>query len=170
MTLTLHLGVIEQPYSDASYDKPRSAKALLGAAKRGKISAPAPQTNGRTTGDIAEILEEKYHIMEIFSELHEDLIVQAVADGMEGAIQNIAAGQPGVISLTSEAESEIEMRFRQFLSNREMDGTATSGVPTKAGRDGVSHRFLHPYAKRGSRPSFIDTGLYQANFKAWTDE
>jgi hypothetical protein len=34
---------------------------------------------------------------------------------------------------------------------------------------GVNHRFMHPYARRPSRPSFIDTGLYVANFTAWVD-
>ncbi len=65
MTLTLHLGVIDIPYSDASYTAaPKGRK--IGRARRGKITAPPPQSNHKTTGDVAEILEAKYHIMETF--------------------------------------------------------------------------------------------------------
>jgi len=43
----------------------------------------------------------------------------------------------------------------------------------------VSHRFANPthrrvkgagLVRRAPRPSFIDTGLYQASFKAWVTE
>lgn len=160
------------PYSDSSYAPTSSPKRRVGQARRGKADAPrgGSNTNTITTGDVAEILEAEYHIMEIFADLHEDIVVKAYTDAMEGALQNLVAGAPPTINITAQAETDIENRFRQFLSNREMDATATSGVPTKAALDGVSHRFKHPYAKRASRPSFIDTGLYQANFAVWTTD
>ena len=64
-------------------------------------------------------------------------------------------------------ESQIENRFKQFLSLREVEKLGIPGVPTKAALAGVSHRFKGK--KGGRRPSFIDTGLYQASFKAWID-
>lgn len=123
----------------------------------------------KTTGEVAEILEAKYHIMETFFELHETEIVGMLERSLEGALQNIAAGAPGTIGVNAEGESAIEATFKNWLSQRGMDQTATPGVPTLAALHGVSHRFAHPYARRASRPSFIDTGLYQANFKAWVD-
>lgn len=170
--MILHLGVIDVPYSDASYAplSPKAAqKNFLGAPKRGSVNAPRHNTPNKTTGDVAEILENRYHIMETFFELNEDHVLGMLETSIEGALQNLYAGGPGTMSPNSQGESDIETRFKQFLSNREMDGTATPGVPTKAALRGVSHRFNHPYAKRGSRPSFIDTGLLQANFKSWID-
>lgn len=121
----------------------------------------------KTTGDVAEILEDRYHIMETFFELHENAIASMLTKSVEEAIQSIHAGAPGYIDPHLEGLSELEHEFKDFLSMRGMDATATPGVPTRAATRGVSHRFLHPYAKHPSRPSFIDTGLYQANFHAW---
>jgi hypothetical protein len=168
--MLIHLGVVDIPYADASYEKPHSPKARLGRVKRGKIDAPRTPSNQQTTGDVAEVLEAKYHVMEVFADLHEDVIVSAFEESLGDALQSLIQGAPPTMSFSAAAESAIEDRFRQFLSNREMDETATPGVPTKAARDGVSHRFAHPYAKRPSRPSFIDTGLMQANFKVWTTD
>ena len=165
--LTLHLGVIDIPYSDASYTAaPKDRK--IGRARRGKITAPAPQSNHKTTGDVAEILEAKYHIMETFFETHEDAISGLLEKSVEGALQNLLAG-PGTLNATAEGESDIAKAFQDFIEQRGMDGLV-DGVPTKAAQRGVSHRFLHPYAKRPSRPSFVDTGLYVANFAAWTTD
>jgi len=49
-----------------------------------------------------------------------------------------------------------------------MDQLGYPGIPTGAAEAGVNHRLLHPYAKDNpERPSFIDTGQYQADFKSW---
>lgn len=169
----LVLGVIDLPYATPSYTPiytpTKSPKALLGAAKRGKISAPRYAGNQKTTGDVATILEDKYHIEEVFFELHRNQIVGALETSLSGALENLLAGAPATISGTAEGESKIETMFKQYLSNREMDALGVKGVPTKAAQKGVSHRFLHPYAKRPPRPSFIDTGLMQANFRAWVE-
>ena len=107
--------------------------------------------------------------MEVFFETFgADKIAELAGVAIAGAIEDVAAGRPpDRIVPTAEAESEIEAKFRSFLSEQKMDGIGIPGVPTQAALNGVSHRFLHPYAKRPERPSFIDTGLYQANFKAW---
>ena len=164
----LHLGFIEQPYSDASFNPTRAKALRRGAAKRGDPTSP-PQTNTMTTGDVAEILEAKYHIVETFFETHENEIVGMLEQSVEDALQNIVLGAPAGASFSAQAETDIGALFKTWLSARGMDDTATPGVPTEAARRGVSHRFLHPYAKRPSRPSFIDTGLYEANFIAYSD-
>lgn len=178
--MILHLGVFDIPYADASYQpltQKQAAKRFLGAAKKGsshakKKSFTSPKiaaSQHKTTGDVATILEEKYHIMEIFFELHENQVVGMLEQSMEDALMSIHSGGPGYLDPNLAGTSELETEFKNFLSNRGMDQTATPGVPTKAALRGVSHRFLHPYAKRPSRPSFIDTGLYQANFHAWME-
>lgn len=148
LTLTLHLGVIDQAYADAS---------------------------GKTTGDVAQILEDKYHIMETFAEeIGLDVIQKAIEQSARNAVETLILGgsRPGSnsanMSLTLEAEGEIESAFKLFLSQQELDYTQP-GVPTQAALKGVSHRFKRPYLKTNpARPSFIDTGLYQSSMKAWT--
>lgn len=173
MTTTLHLGVVDVGYSDAPI-APARAKSNKATLRRLNSKNPpqAPRTGSnsfKTTGDVAEILEAKYHVMQIFFNLHQDFIVGELEASLEGALQNLSLGAPRSISISAEAESAIENQFRQFLALREMDGLGYPGVPTKASLRGVSHRFAHPYARRASRPSFIDTGLYQASFRAWMD-
>jgi hypothetical protein len=87
---------------------------------------------------------------------------------LEGQLENLIMGAPQNSIRYDQAGSAIENMFRNFLDLREMDGMP--GVPTAAAEHGVSHRFKHPYAKRASRPSFIDTGLYQASFVAEVKE
>lgn len=172
MTLVLHLGVTEIPYSANVQKAPR--RVAVRTVRGGKPQAiSAAPSGGETTGDVAEILEAKYHIMEIFvEELGADQIATAIEHSMAGAIETMISGyghNSGASLLTAEAVGEIEDAFRIFLSQGEMDGIQP-GVPTKAALAGVSHRFAHPYAKRPARPSFIDTGTYQASFKVWMDD
>ena len=141
--MKLHLGVIEYPYADGS----------------------------TPTGDVAEILEARYHVIELFyQELGADNVASALELGAARAIQDLFAGAPPqTISLTAEAEGEIEQAFRLFLDQRELDGVVP-GVPTQAAIRGVNHRLKKPYAKSNpERPSFVDTGAYQQSFKAWTE-
>lgn len=166
----LHLGVIDIPYD---VRVPESMKRVAVRTQRGgkaKVIKASP-SGGQTTGDVAEILEDKYHIMEVFFEdIGYEAVMGALVNSLEGAIENIQSGAPlSTIKLYAGAESEIETAFRLFLGQQELDGVMP-GVPTKAALKGVNHRMVHPYAKRGPRPSFIDTGLYQASFKAWVEE
>jgi hypothetical protein len=108
--------------------------------------------------------------MEIFFNLHQDFIVGELKDSLQGALGNLMMGAPAQsTSFSAEATSAIENDFRMFLSLREMDDINYPGVPTRAALRGVSHRFAHPYARRASRPSFVDTGLFMASFRAWMD-
>lgn len=147
---TLHLGVLDIPYAQAPKGK-RSRR---------------PGTE--TTGDVAEWLENKYHVMEIFFEQKaESLIVPELEKSITGAIVNLFAGAPPTADPFGGATAKIEDAFKQFLSTKEMEKLGYPGVPTQAALMGVSHRFAHPYKRRPPRPSFIDTGLYQASIKAW---
>ncbi len=158
--MKLILGVMDIPYS-------RSQQTQVGM----RVRPPAAPGN-TTTGDVAEILEARYRIMEKFYEIHGEEIAVDMTEVLQGKLENLMMGAPGdpFESVFQEGDlSKVEERFRTMLDNRELDGRV-SGVPTQAAQSGVSHRMLHPYAARGARPSFIDTGTYQASMRAWVEE
>jgi hypothetical protein len=157
---TLVLGVHDMSYAAQFHTS-------SGTRKRGVSKAQAAYGKGQTTGDVAQILEAKYHIMRAFVEMNKGEIIKAVESSMLGSVINMVNGQPGPINPAAQAMSDIETNFKQSLSQRAYDGM--KGVPTEAANRGVSHRFKKPYGRRGSRPSFIDTGLYQSSFTAWTE-
>ena len=148
---TLHLGVADIPY--ANPPRAKGSKASSGT---------------QTTGDVAEWLEAKYHVMEVFFALHADEIAKALESSVAGSLENLLLGGPAQMP-TDEAMSAIEERFRKFLSEKEMEGLGIPGVPTRAAQLGKSKRFKNGYGP-ANRPSFIDTGAYEAAFKAWITE
>lgn len=161
--MKLHLGVIDLPYS---YHKKRQDRANKKRAKKG-----LPPSNAKlpSTGDVAEWLENKYHVMELFHEENREFIQGALEQSLQGQLEDILMGAPiQTQSPFAEGTSEIEARFKKFLSNREVEHLGVPGVPTQAAKDGISHRFKKK-KKKGPRPSFIDTGLYQSAFKAWVE-
>ncbi|MGH7716803.1 MAG: hypothetical protein ACREML_12495, partial [Vulcanimicrobiaceae bacterium] len=106
--------------------------------------------------------------MGTFYDVRKDKIAGFVADSMANALQDMLSGRKPSSSPTYGAEQHIEGEFRSFLDANEMT-TLAIGL----GRDylaaaarGVSHRKKHPYAKRGPRPAFIDTGTYRMAFRA----
>lgn len=153
---TLHLGVVDVAYTED-----------------GKTA---------TTGEVAEYLENDYHIMRTFLEIYEDQIGDFLADAMIGEVESIAQGKPpisfGSIDVTTQlgnrdisgasVNGKIEEAFRDFLDNREWK--QTSGQQIDAASQGVNHRKKKPYSSKSpARAEFVDTGLYQASFRAWLD-
>lgn len=149
--------MLDVPYADAA------SYRAVGKKK------PKHVEGSKTTGDIATILEEKYHILDVFWELHNEEIMEAIVDSYAGAVESIQMGAPLTLDPSGEAMSRIKVMFTNFLVMKEMDGLGIPGVPTKASLEGHSKRFKHPYAKRGPRPSFIDTGLFEGAFIPWID-
>jgi hypothetical protein len=162
---TLHLGVIDVPYVD-----PAPVKAPK--ARRGKANRPrkrrAKGSGAVTTGDVAEILEAKYAVMDTFVLLHEQEIADQFAEAISGALENLVVGAPPANNPFGPAEGWTEARFKRFLELQEMNGLV-QGVPTRAALEGVRHRFKSKKNPAGPRPSFIDTGLYESSFKAWVE-
>lgn len=139
--LTLHLGVLDQPYADS----------------------PA-----RSTGDVAEILEAKYGVMEAFWRVHGQQGADALADSAAGALESLMMGHRA--DPFAHGCQVIQDMFKDFISSGEAEQVGIPGTPTKAALKGVSHRRKHPY--RSSNPrrvSFRDTGLYVGDFRAWVD-
>lgn len=150
--MKLHLGVLDHPYTEE---------------------------DGETTGEVAQKLEDNYSVMAFFVNAHEDFIALQLENSFSGALNDLLNGAPQrpVSDLFNGACGRIETMFRLFLDNKEMDHQV-GGVPTQASLNGVSHRFKSKNRKTASRkgvranpvrPSFIDTGEYQASFKSWVE-
>ena len=145
--MKLHLGIVEFPYS---------------GPPGGHQAGQQP-----TTVDVAQWLEKKYHVMEVFATLHYDDIATAVTKSWEGAVRSLLQGAPVTLDPGGAAMSSVKQQFTEFLDLQEMDGLGVPGVPTLAAQRGVQ---TAKKLRRGApRPSFIDTGLYRSSFLAWMD-
>lgn len=102
-----------------------------------------------TTGDVAEILERRYHIMRVFVELYEAQIGDELALMMGEAIESLAEGHPRIP--VTETMERIEELFKSFLDRAEWESISSQFIPT---------------AQNEGRPAFIDTGMYQDSFRA----
>lgn len=160
MSLTLHLGVLVQPYRFAGSLKGFHGTKALRQRNGGNHSA-------LTTGDVAEFLEQKYNVMGSFYSAHERDIASAIEQSLDGALSSLLIGRVQVDPWAG-ATQKIETMFRDFIATKEAERVGIPGTPTKAALRGVNHRLKHPYASRNPRrPSFRDTGLYMASFKSW---
>ena len=176
---TLVLGVIDQLYvtpPPAITPGTRAKKSSVHQSFHGQYGAVS-------TGDVAQILEDKYHVMLVFFFAKETPITQLLCNEVGKTIKSISQGAPIPNNMYDGAMSRIQGMFKTFLSMSEIEGLGVPGVPTQAALDGVSHRFKgglnwirvkQPNGKFKKvygvrRPSFIDTGLYQANAKAWAE-
>ena len=106
---TLHLGVTEASYAHG----------------------------GKTTGDVAEILEDKYHIFEHFWQLHREKIVAELCGAVVGAFESVVMGAPPPADPHAAAMTEVQQLFNVFLDQREMDALGYPGIPTAASLAGV---------------------------------
>jgi len=168
VTLTLHLGVLDVPYGpDAptvrSVAKARPAQhpKKARATKKGGGS----KTPNETTGDVATLLEDKYHLMEVWYENNELAVADAFADAMAGELEDMMTGAPPKPDLLAPAMGFIEEGFKAAISEEAFAGYGVPGVPTKAARQGTTPR--KKSGKGARRASFRYSGLYQASMKAW---
>ena len=157
MTIILHLGVLDVPYTSSS----------------------------DTSGAVAEKLEREYGIMEFFAEQQAAFISEALDKDLSNFLDNMLSGKELKSEPFRGSCQKIEQLFKQSLTDEFMNGHSLKGrpVPTRAALAGVSHRFSDPYfmtrtskktgkvskVKRKRRPSFIDTGTYRQSFKAWIE-
>jgi hypothetical protein len=166
--LKLVLGVEDHAYA-ARYE-PQSPLSATKKKKR-QASMTHAQTaygKGKTTGEVAKDLESRYGIMGAFWEMEQDYIMSLIEKSISQSIEDMAASGEPSSPISQDVLEKIEARFKRNLSMKRYDGQLP-GVPTTAALQGVSHLFRHSYAKRPSRPSFIDTGMFQASFKAWIE-
>ena len=164
--MKLVLGVVDIPYTAAVAGQAARTERWKSGKKPWQNLASQVQT-----GDVAEILEARYGVMQHFWEAHGEECAADLADVLMGKIENVLMGAPEQDASVVEGDlGRIEERFRAMLDNRELDGRV-EGVPTQAALRGINHRLAHPYARGNSaRPSFIDTGAYQNSMRAWIEE
>ena len=102
----------------------------------------------------------------MFFEVHKDEIAASLTEALRDAADAVMMGAPLAASPYAAGTSLIEARFKRFLYSQEVERLGIPGVPTRAALDGINHRFKNPRTGK-RRPSFIDTGLFEASFKAW---
>ena len=171
--MLLHLGVIEIPYAGKGMVSTRTpAKKKL---VKGRAQAPTPPARASgvretvTTVQVAQWLENKYHIIELFYEENQEFIVDKLTKSLQGVLENLMMGQPTHLArdpLSKGAANEIQDRFRKFVTLGEVERLGIPGVPTKAALGGRSLRFKSKKGK-GRRMSFYDTGTYIKSFRTW---
>lgn len=127
------------------------------------VSYSDPDAKGAvTTGEVAEFLENKYHVMRVFYELHEKEIGEqigvAVVERMESVLQGNPMQSPDV------KIDDLKKMFRRYLDAGEWE--RATGQTIAAAHQGVSHR-KKSKRREEKRVAFIDTGLYQSSFEAW---
>lgn len=150
MSLTLHLGVVDQPYRARSGGRGKKAVRAI------------------TTSQVAQILEDKYGVIATYFSKDQKVVVAGLEKGLTQSLEALLMGQH--VNPWAPATALIEQRFRDFINSRQAERVGIPGTPTKAALLGINHRYKHPYAKRNPRrPSFRDTGLYVTSFRAWVD-
>jgi hypothetical protein len=164
VNLKLHLGVFEYPYATHVPENARRVVSRLYKSGSTETFTAAP-AGAETTGDIASILEAKYHVIEIFYETYKQQIADLIANEMAGSLESLMQGKPLADPIAG-AMSEITKLFKNFILSGEIEKMGIPGVPTKAALDGVQTALES--RKGARRPSFKDTGLYVSAFTSWT--
>jgi hypothetical protein len=169
--MKLNLGFESFPYPERYGAASPLSPSVKGKAAKNLSRAQRSYGQGKTTRDVAGDLEAKYKIVEAFYEMEEDFITELIEEKAAMDLDDILTmGTPSMEGMSFKETDKIEERFRRNLSYRRYDGII-SGVPTLASLKGVSHLRQRPYAKgSGTRPSFVDTGLYSKSFRVWMEE
>src|SRR5271156_6558444 len=117
--MRLHLGCFEFPYVTHVPESGRRVVSRL--RKGGKIEThTAAPAGAETTADIAQILENKYHVMEIFFEQNAQEIADLVADSMAGSLETLMMGQVPRDPMLG-AMSAIEKLFKNWILSGGME-------------------------------------------------
>lgn len=138
--MILHLGMIDIPYA----------------------------VGDKTTVEVAEILEAKYGIFKVYAGLHMQFFADELANSLAGEIETLFLGGKPSTDPFLTGTSAIDQSFRDWLDKDGPRQAGIPGTPTLASKSGTNHRFKSK-KQRKKRVSFIDTGLYQGNFKSWVD-
>nr|WP_239509307.1 hypothetical protein [Citrobacter sp. CRE-46] len=72
------------------------------------------ENENTTTGDVAEILEGKYHIMQTFFDRHGEEIAQLMSNDLAAGLENLLAGAPPPSDPFAESMSQVHHLFCRF--------------------------------------------------------
>jgi hypothetical protein len=164
--ITLHMGFINTPYTRETIMRP-----VASSKKEEKRNRKRGFTRTMTAIKVAGILEGKYNIVETFSEIYGEEIQNLLHDQFRETAKQIIIERGGrttasLKNLMKPATRQIELMFRSFLNNEEMNGMV-EGVPTDAAKGGKLRGRGKITRKGLQRASFINTGIYRASFRAW---
>ena len=134
--MKLVLGVVDLPYTD--------------------------HTQSETTGEVAEILEEKYHVMETFFDMHKKDIADAIGQSVAGALVNARAGQTMKRDIFLSAMDKTEKMFKRYIDSEQHGIKLKKHDAPKAGA-----RKKRQYKKVSAVVAFVDSGLMRKSFKSW---
>lgn len=171
---TLVLGVVDAPYAPGEEEpaptftkkgrlRKNTARRLARQAQTGAVNKPVI-----TTAEVAQALEDRYHVMAVYVETNRDDIMAACVHGMEGSLEDLFAGSPPRDPFAGLSQ-EVADGFKVWLGLGLIESAGIEGVPTKAAQERKSLRFK---AKVGpnERPSFVDTGAYEAAMTTWVEK
>lgn len=147
--VVIHMGFINTPYTKQAMSAPMTT------AREHEKKSRRHYTKTRTAENIANILEDKYGVLDLFTSMYEEEIAGAITEKVaDFAIQSLSSkgklASDRMAQYVKPSSSKIEKMFRGFLDKGE------TGIVTAASM----HR---------SKPSFIDTGVYRASFRVWAD-
>jgi hypothetical protein len=167
-SIKLHMGFINTPYTKKTIMRP-----ITSAKEESKRKHRRGFTKTMTAQDVANILEEKYGIVDTFSMIYEDEINNMMKEGFAEIAENMLSKKieytsANIKNLMKPYTNQIVNIFRSFLDHEEMNGMV-EGVPTAASLGGVRHGRGRKTKRGIQRPSFIDTGIYRASFRVWAD-
>ena len=144
------------------------------------------EPNGKPTYEVAMELEQKYTLFSAFATSQIDSIKNEITKSVAGALQNAMSGKR-MPDPYKQGCSAIVRNFQDFLDEEKLAGFGIAGVPTQAALLGkttrkksrsakglkvkkvaIGDKLYTAYGPR--RPSFIDSGILQANLQAWVDD
>jgi hypothetical protein len=158
--IIFHMGFLNTPYTKQNIAAPvRAAKAVRAQPRRGF-------TKTMTAEDVGDILENKYNILEVFSQIHGEEIMELAHESFTDVIVKTLSEyrkpvSQRMVDYMQPKTREVEKMFKSFIRMEEMNGIP--GVPTNASITGKGRR------SRRAGPSFIDTGIYLASFYCRAD-
>lgn len=165
--MRIYFGVIDHPYA---YEQQRLSKKGKPLKRGQKV------TSSVTTGEVAEHLEEKYHLFESYYAANQEFVDGEIIKSLEGSIESLMLGAPPTNDPFGAATSVIEDSIKRVIISNEFDWlvdnvpTAASGRVPSIRQGGVNHRLAHPYARSNPpRPSFVDTGNFESSIKVWIE-
>ena len=157
-----------------SYAGKFSFSSPIPASTKKRVAAKLSQVQqayggGLTTADVANQIESKYQLVETFYKLEEDkFFIPLLEDDYAEALRIEMSGLQVGAWVSTKTTDKIRNKFRRNLMTRRYDGLI-KGVPTRSSARGISHLRRKPGASTGSRPSFVNTGLYMRSFVAWEE-
>jgi hypothetical protein len=147
--VVIHMGFVNTPYTKAAMSAPMST------AKTHEKKSRRHYSKTRTAENVANILEDKYGVLDIFMTMYGEEITGAINEKVQDfVVQSLSSkgklSSDRMAQFVKPSTSQIEKMFRGFLDRNE------TGINTMASM------------LRG-KPSFINTGVYRASFRVWAD-